>query len=133
MCSLSKEAFLSKAPSCVGDILYEHLQLLLSTLGPSQATPSLTEMYGTHLPLPLSHPSALYNPYFSNELYRHAQSATPTFTYQEATFFPPHTPTSFALPVAPPSFDPFFVGRGVEQPPCSVSSTLFFFSVLILV
>lgn len=29
MCDLSKESFMDQAPRCVGDILYEHLQLLL--------------------------------------------------------------------------------------------------------
>ncbi|TRY73703.1 hypothetical protein TCAL_00911 [Tigriopus californicus] len=29
MCALSKESFMDQAPRCVGDILYEHLQLLL--------------------------------------------------------------------------------------------------------
>ncbi len=28
MCKLSKEEFLDRTPGCVGDILYEHLQLL---------------------------------------------------------------------------------------------------------
>ncbi len=34
MCSLSRDAFLSRAPNSLGDILYEHLQILLSSKQP---------------------------------------------------------------------------------------------------
>ena len=77
MCSLNKDDFCSKAPVFVGDILWEHLQLLQSECDRDErsalknAAPKLSETSATQLPL---QPPKSYTPFSPPRTYTNLDS-----------------------------------------------------------